>query len=454
MDSGFVKEKSFDPNTGMDALLVTDISQAAAIQRAGRAGRTAPGKAFRLYNEESFNHMLPDTIPEIQRSSLLSTILSLKKLNIVDVLNFAFIDPPEETMVRNALKQLYLLGAIDEEGKLTKLGDQMSYFPLSPSLARVLVASAEEYHCSYEVVTIVSILAGDLDLFKSPRTKDGEEEANKAESCKLKLAHHTGDHMTFLNVWKEWKRHDKSKQWCKENYINAKVLEISANVRNQLMDVMEKLNLKIVRGPVIKRKMKSSTGKIRHRRVGENDHGESTDPVPVLESFLTGYFTNIANKGAHRSVFSHYAPEEHLSSEVSTNISSTALVALHLHPLCSLSNNLDRNNLQYSELDWVLYSNITYTNKAVMKGVSKILWDWVKNGKGQERIKKLPTTRLNGEAQPKIEELDLEAEQKLVEQEEQKKELEKIEDETTKKRRAEEIDLIRQRALARRRTGV
>lgn len=457
VDSGFVKEKSFDPNTGMDALLVTDISQAAAVQRAGRAGRTAPGKAYRLYSEESFNQMLPNTIPEIQRSSLLSTVLSLKKMNIVDVLNFKFIDPPEEQLVRNALKQLYLLGAIDVEGKLTDLGDKMSYFPLSPSLACVLVASAQEFHCSYEVATVVSILAGDSDLFKSPnpRSKGGEQEAIRAEECKLKLAHHTGDHMTFLNVWHEWKANDKSRQWCKENYINGKVLETASNVRNQLLDVMDKLKLPITRGPVNKRKMKSSsTGKVRHRRVGESANGESPDPVPILRSFLTGYFTNIANKGAHRSVFSHYSPDEHLSSEASTTISSTALVALHLHPLCALSDMLDRNKIQYSELDWVMYSNITYTNKAVMKGVSKILWDWVKSGEGQKRILKLPTTRLNGEAQPNVKETDIEAEKKNSQQQEhelqEQQEKHKMVEIESKKRRAEEIDLMRQRALARR----
>ncbi|KAG1240761.1 hypothetical protein G6F68_017348 [Rhizopus microsporus] len=121
--------------------------------------------------------MIPNTIPEIQRSSLLSTVLAMKKMNIIDVLNFEFIDPPDEALVRKALKHLYLLGAIDEEGKLTKLGDKMSYFPLSPSLARVLIASAEEYHCSYEAVIIASVLASEHDLFKqvSPRSKEGEE---------------------------------------------------------------------------------------------------------------------------------------------------------------------------------------------------------------------------------------------------------------------------------------
>ena len=454
VDSGFVKEKSFDPKTGMDALLVTEISQAAAVQRAGRAGRTAPGKAYRLYSEESFEQMTANTIPEIQRSSLLSTVLALKKMNIVDVLNFEFIDPPEEALVRNALKQLYLLNAIDEQGVLTKLGDKMSYFPLSPSLACVLIASAEKYHCSYEVVTIVSLLAGDSDLFRapSPRSKGGEEEAIRAEECKLKLAHYTGDHMTYLNVWYEWKRNDKSSKWCKENYINSKALNMANSVRSQLMDVMDKLKLPITKAPLSKRKMKSSsTGKARHRRVGESEHGESPDPVPILQSFLSGFFTNIANKGPHRSVFSHYSPDEHLSRDASTNISSTALVALHLHPLCAFSDMLDRNKMQYSELDWVMYTTITYTNKAVMKGVSKILWDWVKNGEGQQRIKKLPKTRLNGEAQPIIEELDLEAEQKSIEARAQQEEQDLIEIEHSKKRRAQEIDLIRQRALARRR---
>ncbi|CEP09724.1 hypothetical protein [Parasitella parasitica] len=442
VDSGFVKEKSFDPNTGMDALLVTEISQAAAIQRAGRAGRTAPGKAYRLYNQESFERMEPNTIPEIQRSSLLGTVLALKTMNIVDVINFEFIDPPEETLVKNALKQLYLLEAIDEEGKITKLGVKMNHFPLSPCLARVLLASVD-LQCSYEVLIITSMLAGDMELFKSPRK---EEEAIEAEKCKIKLAHHTGDHMTYLNVWHEWKWRGKSRKWCKENYINYKVLETASNVRSQLMDVMDKLSLKIIKGPLIKRK-KSKSSK---RHIGDNDHGESVDPVPVLRSFLTGYFTNIANKAAHRSVFSHYAPDEHLG-RTSAGVSSTALVALHLHPLCALSNMLDKAKIQYSELDWIMYTNITYTNKAVMKGVSKILWDWVKQGDGQARIRKLPQTRLNGEAQPSVEAEDLQAKQKQQAAEKEQNNIASLKDlEESKKRRAEEIDMIRQRALARR----
>jgi hypothetical protein len=101
-----------------------------------------------------------------------------------------------------------------------------------------------------------------------------------------------------------------------------------------------------------------------------------------------------------------------------------------------------------------MYTNITYTNRAVMKGVSKILWDWVKQGEGQARIKKLPHTRLNGEAQPTVEAHDLEEathkQQALEQQQQQQRDTAAREEIESKKRRAEEIDMIRQRALARR----
>ncbi|KAI7856385.1 P-loop containing nucleoside triphosphate hydrolase protein [Circinella umbellata] len=455
IDSGFVKEKTYDANTGMDALLVTEISQAAATQRAGRAGRTAPGKAYRLYTSDSFDHMLPDTIPEIQRSSLLGTILSLKKMGIVDVINFEFIDPPDEKLVRNALKQLYLLGAIDDVGKLTPLGDKMSHFPLSPSLARVLVSSAEEYECSYEVLTIASILAGENDLFRAPsaRSRGGPEAVIEAEECKLRFAHHAGDHMTYLNVWHEWKRHNKSRTWCKENWINSKVLETAANVRRQLMDVMEnKTRLPIKRAPRLSAKSskKSTNKKI---MIGVDEKGRQIDPVPILKSFLSGYFTNIANKGANRAVFSHYSPDQHLTEGMTAEVndftgSPTSLVALHLHPLCSFSDMLDRNRIRYSELDWVMYMHVTYTNKAVMKGVCKILWDWIKSGEGRERIRKLPKTRLNGEDAPNVLEMDHDAEKEKQQEEDEK--IQKEVEQDKRKRRAEEIEEIRQRALARR----
>uniref|UniRef100_A0A2C9UPP0 RNA helicase n=1 Tax=Manihot esculenta TaxID=3983 RepID=A0A2C9UPP0_MANES len=92
IDPGFCKMKSYNPWTGMESLLVTPISKASAMQRAGRSGRTGPGKCFRLYTAYNYNHDLDDnTVPEIQRTNLANVVLSLKSLGIHDLLNFDFI---------------------------------------------------------------------------------------------------------------------------------------------------------------------------------------------------------------------------------------------------------------------------------------------------------------------------------------------------------------------------
>lgn len=111
----------------MDALVVTPISQAQAKQRAGRAGRTGPGKTYRLYTERAYrDEMLTTPVPEIQRTNLATTVLQLKAMGINDLLAFDFMDaPPTETLIM-ALEQLHSLSALDEEGLLTRLGRRAS----------------------------------------------------------------------------------------------------------------------------------------------------------------------------------------------------------------------------------------------------------------------------------------------------------------------------------------
>ena len=123
VDPGFVKQKVYSSKTGMDQLVVTPISQAQAKQRSGRAGRTGPGKCYRLYTERAYrDEMLPTAVPEIQRTNLASTLLSLKAMGINDLLSFDFMDaPPTETLI-TAMEQLHSLSALDDEGLLTRLG--------------------------------------------------------------------------------------------------------------------------------------------------------------------------------------------------------------------------------------------------------------------------------------------------------------------------------------------
>merc|ERR1719284_34722 len=170
VDPGFVKQKVYNSKTGMDSLVVTPISQAAAKQRAGRAGRTGPGKAYRLYTERAYrDEMLQTNVPEIQRTNMASTVLSLKAMGINDLLAFDFMDPPPMETLITAMETLYQLGSLDDEGLLTRLGRRMAEFPLDPMLCKILIMSVH-LGCSDEILTIVSML-NVQNVFYRPKEK-------------------------------------------------------------------------------------------------------------------------------------------------------------------------------------------------------------------------------------------------------------------------------------------
>lgn len=162
IDPGFAKQKVYNPRIRVESLLVSPISKASAQQRAGRAGRTRPGKCFRLYTEKAFkNEMQDNTYPEILRSNLGSVVLQLKKLGIDDLVHFDFMDPPAPETLMRALELLNYLAALDDDGNLTDLGAVMAEFPLDPQLAKMLIASCN-HNCSNEILSITAMLSGIL----------------------------------------------------------------------------------------------------------------------------------------------------------------------------------------------------------------------------------------------------------------------------------------------------
>ena len=234
IDPGFVKQKAYDPKLGMDSLIVSPVSQAQANQRAGRAGRTGPGKCFRLYTESAYqSEMLPSPIPDIQRQNLSTTILVLKAMGINDLLRFDFMDPPAVNALLTALEELYALGAFDDEGFLTRLGRKMSDFPMEPSLAKVLIASVD-LGCSDEMVSIVAMLSL-LNVFYRPKEKQAQADQKKA-----KFHDPTGDHLTMLKVYNTWKQNGYSTPWCFENFIQARSMRRAQDVRTQIVMIMER----------------------------------------------------------------------------------------------------------------------------------------------------------------------------------------------------------------------
>ncbi|KAK2066777.1 hypothetical protein P8C59_000565 [Phyllachora maydis] len=264
VDPGFVKQNAYDPKLGMDSLVVTPISQAQANQRAGRAGRTGPGKCFRLYTEAAFQtEMLANTIPEIQRQNLSNTILMLKAMGINDLLHFDFMDPPPVNTMLSALEELYALGALDTEGLLTRLGRKLADFPMEPALAKVLVASVDK-GCSDEMLSIVAMIT-QLNIFYRPKEKQAQADQKKA-----KFHDPSGDHLTLLNVYNAWKRSGYAAAWCFDNFIQARSIRRAKDVREQLVRIME-----------------------RHRHAVRSC-GRDTDAV--RRALCAGFFRNAARK--------------------------------------------------------------------------------------------------------------------------------------------------------------
>ncbi|XP_044269534.1 pre-mRNA-splicing factor ATP-dependent RNA helicase PRP16 [Tribolium madens] len=239
IDSGYCKLKVYNPRIGMDALQIYPISQANANQRSGRAGRTGPGQAFRLYTERQYKEeLLVTTVPEIQRTNLANTVLLLKSLGVQDLLQFHFMDPPPQDNILNSLYQLWILGALDHTGVLTKLGRQMAELPLDPPQCQMLIVSSQ-MGCTAEILIIVSMLSVPSIFY---RPKGREEEA---DGVREKFQVPESDHLTYLNVYNQWKQNKYSSHWCNEHFIHIKAMRKVREVRQQLKDILVQQKLEI-----------------------------------------------------------------------------------------------------------------------------------------------------------------------------------------------------------------
>ncbi|KAL5998195.1 hypothetical protein ACLOJK_009133 [Asimina triloba] len=223
IDSGYVKQRQYNPSTGMYSLDVVQISRVQADQRAGRAGRTRAGKCYRLYASSVYHEEFLDaTIPEIQRTSLVGSVLYLKSLDLPDIniLNFDFLDPPSRESLEDALKQLYLIDAIDENGVITSIGRTMAELPLEPSLSRTLI-EANELGCLSQALTVTAMLSAETTLVHAKRKgpEKGSEKKRKQPFLDLPDGSGWGDQIQLLQIYEEWDQANYDLHWCTENSL-------------------------------------------------------------------------------------------------------------------------------------------------------------------------------------------------------------------------------------------
>lgn len=245
VDPGLSKQKVYNPRLKIESLLVSPISRASAKQRAGRAGRTRPGKCYRLFTEKSFTKDLKEnTYPEIQRSNLSAVVLYLKKLGIHDIVHFDYMDPPAPETLMRAMEQLHYIGALNDDGDLTDLGFKMSELPLDPVLAKCVLTASSVYQCMQEALAIVAMLNVPA-VFLRPR-----DNANLADDAKRRFQHNDGDHLTLLKAFTEFQKNKMCQDWCWKHFLNFRALKQACDIKNQLEKILRQQGCSMVSRPV------------------------------------------------------------------------------------------------------------------------------------------------------------------------------------------------------------
>ncbi|KAI5863430.1 P-loop containing nucleoside triphosphate hydrolase protein [Durotheca rogersii] len=327
VDSGFVKLRAFDPQTGIEALTATPVSKAAASQRAGRAGRTKPGKCFRLYTERNFQTLPDANIPEIQRSNLAPFVLQLKALGIDNVVRFDYLTPPPAELMIKATELLFSLGALDEYAKLTKpLGTRMAELAVEPMMAKTLL-TASSFGCLSEVLTIAAMtsLGGSIWVQR-------EGEKKQVESARRKFAAEEGDHLTLLNVYQTFvTKGKKESRFCHENHLNFKAMTRAISIRAQLKRYLERFGISVDES------LRTSVG----------NRGEQ-----IRRCLTTGYFAHAARMqpdGSFRNV--------------------EGGMTLYAHPSSLMFNR---------KADWVVFHEVMETGgKIFIRDITKIEKGWL-----------------------------------------------------------------------------
>ncbi|KAF2395545.1 ATP dependent RNA helicase [Trichodelitschia bisporula] len=328
IDCGFVKLRAYNPVTGIETLTATPVSQASATQRAGRAGRTKPGKCYRLYTEAAFASFAASTVPEIQRANLAPTILQLKALGIDNVARFAYLTPPPAELVTRALELLYALGALDDYAKLTRpQGLRMAELAVEPMMAKVLLCAAS-FGCVSEALSIAAMTSlGGAVWFEHEGMKKAGEGARR------KFAAEEGDHLTLLNVYLAFVgRGKKEAKWCKDHYLNYKSMVRAVSIRNQLKRYLERFSINV------------------EESLAEKQGGPERSEA-LRRCLVAGFFAHAARM----------QPDGSFKAVNGT--------VLHAHPSSLMFNR---------KADWVVFHEITETgNKTFIRDITKVEKKWL-----------------------------------------------------------------------------
>lgn len=238
VDSGLVRMAAYDARRGMDSLLIEKISKASADQRAGRAGRTRPGRCYRLWTQREHEGRPQQHLSEIRRHDLSEIILSLKAWGVSDLSAFPWVEPPEEISLKRAEEFLCDLGALNGQGHITDDGRRMLAFPVHPRYARMLIEASRQ-GCVCEIALIAAILQGREIILRNSSSDQDERREDQWG------AEQTSDLLWALKAWEHAREKDFDPEVCRRLGVHAGAAQTAGSVYRQFMGAARQLNLSI-----------------------------------------------------------------------------------------------------------------------------------------------------------------------------------------------------------------
>ena len=248
VDPGMARISRWSARLKVQRLPIEPISRASADQRKGRCGRTSDGICIRLYDEEGFEERPRFTDPEILRTSLASVILQMAAIGLGRIEDFPFMDPPDRRQVRDGIRLLEELGALDSAGRLTKLGRRLADLPVDPRMAR-MVLEAGRLGCADEVTVIAAALS-----IQDPRERPSDQTA-QADQLHARFTDPDSDFLAYLNLWRhlrELQRSLSSNQFrkrCLAEHLHHLRIREWQDLVQQLREAARDVGVKMNRTP-------------------------------------------------------------------------------------------------------------------------------------------------------------------------------------------------------------
>ncbi|XP_076435215.1 uncharacterized protein LOC143275037 [Babylonia areolata] len=330
VDTGVAKEMVYDAKKKVNSLVVTNISQSSAEQRKGRAGRTAPGKCYRLYSKQSYHTMDKISLPEILKIHLGQALLKLAELGFTPDM-YDFVQSPGQDAIEAALKTLHQLGALDDN-VITDTGRWIARLPFDPKLG-LMTLYGHKHGLLYDTIVLASLMSSGNGLFFRGTS---DKDHGKLDKAKLKFSHEGGDGLTSLEVYKAWQAVDERQKtkWCMDNSINVKAIRGVKDSVDEIIQILRK---------------DSDTEIIQQ-------FSDAQDTPDKLRKMI--FHCNVSN-------LCHY-----LGKERAGYFAAQASRQVHFHPsstMCFLA----------SHPQWVIYDQLLKTSRDFITGITPVDDAWL-----------------------------------------------------------------------------